>query len=202
MKFARLGVAPLPLLLCLMHACSDPPSPPAQAAVWLQASPAPGKVCTTTNGKLGIPSKFNASVIQELNCQLGSGCKPDDYVVVDRDTGSVVTCNVSPSGGNYAVNLSLVVDGSNVMGGVSMNFSLAGTLSPSGGTASINESNSVAVGGGNQVDCTVSITPPTGLVAKGKIWGSFSCENFRDPNNIGDTGCVVTGQFLFENCGT
>lgn len=146
-----------------------------------------------------MPSKYNASVIQELACDLSRGCKPDDYVVVDRDQGSTVSCIVAPVGDNFDVRLSLVVDGS-AANGVSMNFSVAGTVSNAGGTADITESNSVAQGGGSQADCTLTITPPTGLVAKGKIWASFDCPAFRDPNNIGDTGCDLSGQLLFENC--
>ncbi|HVW23934.1 MAG TPA: hypothetical protein VHC69_01095 [Polyangiaceae bacterium] len=202
MKLARLGAAALPFWICLSPACSDPPSPPAQAAVWVQATQPAGKVCTTTNGRFGIPSKYNSSVLAELNCDLSMGCHPDDYVVVDRDTGSSVTCSVSGSSGSYSVQLSLIVDGSNVVDGVSMNFSLSGTLTDTGGTVAINESNSVAVGGGSETDCTVTIAPPKGLIAKGKVWGSFDCPNFRDQSNIGDTGCDVSGQFLFENCGS
>jgi hypothetical protein len=199
MKFARLGAAPLPAIILLISACSDPPAPPAQAAVTLSISPAPGKTCTTTNGQLAMPSKFNASVIQELNCDLSKGCKPDDYVVVDHDPGTSVSCTVAPANGNFSVLLSLDVDGSST-GAPSMHFSMSGNLMPNGGMASVNESNSVAGGGGSQQDCTVSIMSPMGVIAKGKVWGAFQCNAFRDERNIGDTGCQVQGQFLFENC--
>jgi hypothetical protein len=148
-----------------------------------------------------MPSKFNASVYSELNCDLSAGCKPDDYIVVDRDRGANVSCTVSPAGGNYNVVLTLNVDGS-ATNEASMQFGLTGLLTASGGMAAINESNSVARGGGQQGDCTVTIAPPTGVIGKGKVWGSFDCLAFRDERNIGDTGCELKGQFLFENCGS
>lgn len=201
MKLACLGIA-LPLLAGVYSAgCSDPPSPPAQAAITLSSQPAPGQTCTTTNGQLAIPSKYNASVISELACDLSMGCKPDDYIVVDHDPGTQVACTVTPLNGNFSILLTLDVDGSST-NTPSMHFSMSGNLTPTGGMASVNESNSVAGGGGSQQDCMVSIQSPMGIIAKGKVWGSFACNSFRDERNIGDTGCQVQGSFLFENCGS
>jgi hypothetical protein len=66
---------------------------------------------------------------------------------------------------------------------------------------SINESNSIAGGGGMQSDCVLRITPPSGVIAKEKMWGSFECNAFRDLRNIDDTGCDLRGELLFDNCG-
>ncbi len=119
---------------------------------------------------------------------------------MDRDRGTSVSCTVTPAAnGNFNVQLSFNVDGS-ATNDPSGQFGLTGLLSKTGGTVSINESNSVAGGGGLQSDCKVTIAPPMGLIAPRKIWGSFDCSNFRDERNIGDTGCHLYGRFLFENC--
>lgn len=174
-------------------------SPPAQAAVTFTSRPAAGKICDHTNGALSFPSKYNAGVIQELNCDLGTGCSVHDYVVVNGDSGSSVNCSVVPSGNDYDVQLSLSVDGAaaNVPSGI---LNVSGTVSKTGGTVAIQETNSVAGGGGSQSDCTLTITPTLGAVGPGKIWASFECGAFRDQTDIGETGCDVTGLLLFENC--
>lgn len=181
-------------------AVGDGGAPRAQAAISFTSRPAPGQLCTATNDTFAIPTKDSASVTGELACDPSTGCKPDKYVVVDADKGSTVSCTVSSGeGNNYTAQLNLVVDGSS-QGGPSVNFEVSAPLSPAGGMAAINESNSVAPGGGSQVDCSVTITPPSGLLKSGAIWASFECDSFRDPNSIGDTGCVLSGKFLFENC--
>ena len=200
MKVARLAAALLPFVFCMSTGCSDPPSPPAQAALTLQTTNAAGRVCTTQNGQLSVPFAQTAGVLDELNCDLSMGCHPDDYVVVDRDTGATVTCTVSPQGGNYYVSLNLQANAT-ATSPLQLSFQMQGNLQPSGGMAGISQTNSVAMGGGRDDACTVTIAAPFGVIAKGKVWGSFKCENFRDQVNIGDTGCEMTGQFLFENCG-
>ena len=169
-----------------------------------------GGQCSHTQPQLSLPSRYNASVQSELACDLTAGCKPDDYIVVNQDRGTTVACTVSPSSGNYNVQLSVVVDGSQT-NDLSMSFGLNGTLTPMGGMASVNASSSVS--GSNAIDpnCTVSIAtpqttimmsggPPQGVISKGKIWGAFECDAFRDPTDISDTGCQAKGAFLFENC--
>ncbi len=211
MKFARLGAAPLPAIIFLISACSDPPSPPAQAAVTLSIAPASGKTCNHTQPQLALPSKSTASVEAELACDLAAGCKPDDYIVVNQDRGTTVACTVSPAGGNFNVQLSVIVDGS-ATNELSMQFGLNGTLTPMGGMASINSSSSISRSNGIDPSCNVSIAnpystltnvvgaPKQGVVSKGKIWGAFECNAFRNPTDIGDTGCLAQGVFLFENC--
>lgn len=173
--------------------------PQPQAAATFSAQPAPGKTCTHTSGQLSFPSKYLASVISELSCDANLGCHPDDYVVVNGDTGSTVSCSVVPSGNDYNVQLALLVDGSatNIPSG---QLNVTGTVSKTGGIVSVQESNSVAGGGGSQQDCTLTIAPPMGAVEPGKLWASFECNAFRDQTDIGETGCQLRGQFLFENC--
>jgi hypothetical protein len=145
-----------------------------------------------------MPSAQNTSVYGALTgCNLGSGCKPDEFVVVDRDRGTNIACSVSPAGGLFNVSISM-----NVEGPPSMQFQANGQLMPNGGTLAINETNSEAHGGGSDGACEVSIQPNTGVIAKGKIWAQFQCTMFRDPNDLSDTGCTVRGAFLFENCGS
>jgi hypothetical protein len=171
-------------------------APPAQGAVTLSISPTAGQVCNHTNSQLSMPAAQNASVFGELTgCNLSTGCRPDEFVVVDRDRGTNISCSVSPVGGNFDVLIAMNVEGS-----PSMQFQANGQLMPNGGTLSINETNSEARGGGSDSACMVSIQPNTGVIAKGKIWAQFQCTAFRDPNDLSDTGCTVTGAFLFENC--
>jgi hypothetical protein len=112
-----------------------------------------------------------------------------------------VTCTVAASAENFNVLLNLKEDDS-ATGGPAAQFSLVGTISKTGGTVSITESNRFGGNSGSGVgnDCTLTIAPPHGLVAPGKIWGGFDCPNFRNPSDIGDTGCDLQGLLLFENC--
>jgi hypothetical protein len=196
MKVARLIAAPLVFTVYLSQACSDPPSPPVQGAVTLKISPTSGQTCQHTNGQLSAPSAQNAGVYGELlGCDLTQGCKPDEFVVVDRDRNTDISCSITANGSNFNVNILM-----NVSSSPSMQFGVTGTVTPQGGTVSISESNSVALGGGTDNACQVTITPNRGTVGKGKIWATFLCTMFRDQNNLGDTGCTVEGAFLFENC--
>ena len=172
---------------------------PPLAAITLQTTNAPGKVCTTQNGQLSVPFAQTAGVLDELNCDLSMGCKPDLYVVRDRDPGTTVACSVHANGTNYDVSLSLREEAS-TSSPLSLSFSAVGVVGPTGGTVSITQTNSVAGGGGAQADCRVTIQPPYGVVKSGAIWASFECPNFLDLVNLGDTGCDMTGIFLFENC--
>lgn len=172
----------------------------AQAALSFSITPATGKVCNTTSAMLGFPSDDNANVATELDCDLSMGCKPDDYIVVDGDRGTTVACTVSPQDANFAVQLNLDVDGS-ATNKPSVHFGLVGLLSSTGGNVSINESNSIAGGGGMQSNCALLVTPPVGVIAKGKIFGRFECNALRDPADLDETGCDLHGELLFENCG-
>jgi hypothetical protein len=203
MNVARLAAAPLAVALSFLSGCSDPPSPPAQGAITLKVGVTSGKICSHTSPQLSMPADSVASVIQELSCDLSSGCKPDDFVVVDRDRGATVQCTVAPDGDKWKVAVRLSVDGT-ATGTESLSFSMASSIpiNPGGDTTpvSVSEQNSEAKGGGTDNSCTLSINSPHGLIKQGGIWGSVHCEDFRDVNDISETGCTLDALFLFENC--
>src|SRR5947207_2908841 len=98
MKLARVAAAPLLILaLCMPQACSDPPSPPAQGAVTVIIQPGTmGKRCppTLTHNQVSMPASDASGVYSELiGCDLSMSCKPDKYVVVDRDRGATISCS-------------------------------------------------------------------------------------------------------------
>jgi hypothetical protein len=172
--------------------------PTPQGAVEFASKVLPGKICSHTHELISEPANV-AGVLDALTCDLSTGCKPDEYVVVDRDHGATVSCLVVPNGSDFNVSTQLSVDGTPT-GEPSISFQLSGVLSMTGGMAMIAEQNSLAGGGGRDNACTVSIQQPTGLVKSGAIWGNFRCENFLNPTDISETGCVLQGYFLFENC--
>ena len=94
MKVACLHTAPLAILLCSLYGCSDPPAPPPQAAVTVKVSPTNGKPCPASGSYFSVPTNEITGVLTQLNCDLSMGCKPDKYVVVDRDTGAMTAAGV------------------------------------------------------------------------------------------------------------
>jgi len=180
------------------HEAGGGKPPPPQGAVAFRVGVPPGRICSHTNATMSMPPNV-AGVLEALTCDLTKGCKPDEFVVVDRDRGATVACSVAPSGSNFTVSAMLRVDGSST-GSESVSFGLSGVISRTGGMATINEQNSVAGGGGVDPACTVSIVSPMGAIKPGGIWGSFECQNFRNNADISETGCLLSGQFLFENC--
>jgi hypothetical protein len=201
MNVARFAAVPLAVALSMLSGCSDPPSPPPQGAVSLKVGVTPGKICSHTNGLISMPFNQGAGVYDSLNCDLSAGCKPDKYVVVDRDRGSSVQCTVAPNGDKFSVSVSLSVDGT-ATGTESLSFGLSGVFGATGGTpADVTQQNSVSKGGGQDDMCTVSIAAPRGLIKQGRIWGNVHCDDFRNPSDISETGCQLDAVFLFENCG-
>jgi hypothetical protein len=138
-------------------------------------------------------------VYEALNCDLSAGCKPDEYVVVDGDRGATVSCTVAPSTEGFTVSARLSYDGTST-GDQSLTFGLSGLLSPTGGMAAVTEQNSVSMGSGTDRACTVTISPPRGLVKSSGIWANVQCDDFRNSTDISETGCSLSGTFLFENC--
>ena len=169
-----------------------------QGAVTFKVGVMPGNICSQTSAQMSAPANI-AGVLGALTCDLSTGCKPDEYVVVDRDRGTTVQCTVAPNGDMFNVSVRLSVDGTST-GGDSISFELNGLFSPMGGTALVSEQNSPAHGAGSDTACHVIITPPRGLVKPGAIWGTVECDNFRNALDISETGCTLTGTFLFENC--
>src|SRR5947208_2702534 len=114
MKLARMAAAPLLLSLCLPQACSDPPSPPAQGAVNIRIGPTPGgAICPTgrQHAPFSMPASEQTGVYSELlMCPLDQGCKPDKFIVVDRDNGATISCSVKESNGQFAVAITFSVN--------------------------------------------------------------------------------------------
>ena len=191
----------------LLVACTESGSKPQhdgggplpQGAVAFESMVSPGKICSHPHAMVAQPSAQQDRVLEELTCDLTTGCKPDGYVVVDRDRGANVSCLVAPAGSNFTVSINFNVDGTTT-GDPSVSFELTGVLSTTGGTATVAERNSVGGGSGRDNACTVSTLAPRGLVKSGGIWGGFRCESFVNPTDIAETGCVLNGYFLFENC--
>jgi len=200
MKVARFAAAPLALALFISTGCSDPPAPPPQGAVSLTVKPTSGKLCSHTNGLLSMPMN-GSGVFDALNCNLSAGCKPDEYVVVDRDRGSSVQCTIAPSGDKFTVSATLSVDGTST-GQESLSFGISGIIGAGDSlNVVVNQRNSVSGGSGSDKECVVSINSPYGLIKQGGIWGHVKCENFVNPTDISETGCTLDAVFLFENCG-
>jgi hypothetical protein len=168
------------------------------AALTFSSTPAPGKTCTRTNPQLSFPAKDSAGVQAELNCNLSRKCS-QNYFVYNNGTASPVSCSVLAAGDGYDVQLSLNVDGS-ASNEPSVQFGVTGTVSQTGGTVAIQETNSVAGGGGSQAGCTLTITPTHGWLEPGSIFASFECGLFRDERDVNETGCELSGRFLFEEC--
>jgi hypothetical protein len=171
----------------------------ALAAVAFSTAAAPGKVCAHTNEQLAWPSNDVAGVVQELSCDSSTGCKPDAYVVKDRDPGTNVICDVAPTGTDFNVSARLSIDGTS-MSTPSITFEVHGALTPMGGTATLGEQNSVTQSGGNDFACNITIAPNRGFLKAGAILATFRCDGFRNPTDISETGCTFSGAFLFENC--
>lgn len=172
----------------------------AQGAVTFKVGVAPGKTCSHTNGQVSIPLNV-AGVFSALNCDLTEGCRPDEFVAVDRDRdrGTNVTCSVRSNGGSFDVSLSLAFDGT-LTGDPSLQFQANGALSPTGGTLAISEANSVSGGGGSDSACSVTVDANHGRLEAGTTWAKFHCDDFRDPSDISETGCIADGIFLFQKC--
>lgn len=191
MNLARVIAAPSAVALCLSLSCSDPPSPPAQAALTFFV----GGKCSATHAQLSVPS--DSRTYDELGCNLTTGCKPDDFVVVDRDQGTRITCTVSPrDNGQFQVILSLATDSPK-----SVSFNVNGSVGPTGGTLAISEGDQL--GGGVSLSdpaCTADIVPNFGEVKAGAIWAHFKCNQLTDERNPSGNACTAEGWFLFENC--
>jgi hypothetical protein len=178
-------------------AATDAPTRSARGAITFQIGPTPGFVCQHTNGRLSFPFADRGGVEAGLlACDSTTGCKPDEFVFEDGAPDITFGCSVVPNGGNFLVYVNLHVDGS-----PNMVFGATGILSPSGGTLSINEANSLARGGGTDSACSLQRPPHMSFLESGRIWARFTCTQFRDPNDLSDTGCTVDGAFLFEGCG-
>jgi hypothetical protein len=131
--------------------------------------------------------------VATLNCDLsaGTGCAPNQNVVVDGDSNASVNCSIT-GGGTW--NVSGTLSQGDVL------FSLSGSLTDTGGTAQISTTHSQ----NNLTDpaCNIAIVAPNqGQIKPGAIWAGFDCKAFGDPSTGQTAPCEATGKFIFENCG-
>jgi hypothetical protein len=194
MTFARVIPLPLGLACGLLLSCSDPPSPPAQAAFTITVSPGGTGSCTTTHGPAGVPTDDTSNTIyNQLHCDRKSGCTPDQFVRVDGQEGDSVSCSVKSNGNGFDVQFEFI----------SGHMTLTGTS-----TAPVTQSqgaltmNSVYEGQDSlKGTCNTIINPPhVGGISAGQIWATFNCPEFSDPTAPGSTACAASGAFIFENC--
>jgi hypothetical protein len=197
-NFLRVLAAPSAVALCLSLSCSDPPSPPAQAAVTFFVGTSTGS-CPATHAQLTVPGDSRA-YDAIASCDLASGCHPDDYVVVDRDQGTGVSCTVSPrDGGNFQISLHLQASTPKAV-----SFNVSGIIGATGGSG-VTVTEADALGGGINLkdpNCTVEIVANHGQVNAGSIWAHFKCSGLAEDRSASGSTCSADGYFLFENCGS
>ena len=159
-------------------ACSDPVSPPAQAAMAINKTSDTGCFMIATGALSEPPGTENFIAIQNQTT-----APPDDVRVVDGEGGARISCDVSGSGtfsGNLRTNrTSFVVS--------------QGQASGTAGTAFITQWDSTS-----QETLTGSCTLEVKSLSAGAIWARFECLEFNSPPTI---MCQATGAFVFENCG-
>lgn len=198
MKLAHVISLPVTVLFGVSLACSDPPSPPPQAAVAITINTATMGACRIAGGEITTPPDTSGMVGQvsaSLNCNLQTpGCAPDKYVAVQGDPSTTVTCSVSPNGTSFDVSV-------NVISGNRMSFSASGTVTSVGGTLDVTEFDHSTQTTLEDTACGIQITTNFGTVKKGAIWARFTCGNFVDTSAAGGLICSATGTFIFENCG-
>lgn len=187
---------------CSMGECRAPSGsggsgnfPPAQGALVEAIEPtAGGPGCVASTAPFVSPANVDPVIgtLASLNCDLsaGTGCRPNENVVIDGDNGASVTCTVSGGSDTFNVSASL--------GQGDVEFSVQGMLTASGGKAFVSSHH--AFHGLQDPQCDVTIEPNKGQIVPGGIWASFNCTNFGDPSTAGGVGCTASGKFLFENC--
>jgi hypothetical protein len=191
--------------------CSDPPSPPPQGAISVfLGDPTSGQgSCPTNTGEISVPARNGNEdpTYNALNCDLSTGCKPDESVVVDKDQNAEVQCSVQSVGTDqFNVNFQLTKPASSTSGGTVFSGSTtSGPITSSGGTMRISQFVNPPGATFSQDNCTVEITPstlqfPNGVVKPGAIWAHFSCDTMQMQDAAGNQQCSATGAFIFENC--
>lgn len=158
-------------------ACSDPVSPPAQAAIAINKPSATG--CLANGALSEPPGTENFIAIQNQTT-----APPDDVRIVDGEGGARISCDVSGSGsfsGNLRTNRTsfVVSQGQGASGGA--------------GTAFITQWDATS-----QETLSGSCTLEVKSLSAGAIWARFECLEFNSPPTI---TCQATGAFVFENCG-
>jgi hypothetical protein len=179
--------------LGIVFGCSSPPAPPAQAALTVAVQHEMNFSCPYSQGKQSsVPT--NTEVYGNLvQCDLTTGCKPDQQVVVDGAQGASVNCTVTGSG-NVSLQLSAAGAGFSAVSGQT-------PLNSGGGTMDVTESDPNSMTTLEDPACKIAITPNHGVFKPGAIWAAFDCTDFEDPNAPKGTNvCEAKGSFIFENC--
>jgi hypothetical protein len=172
-----------------LFGCSDPAPAPAQGALHVVVSPRSEGSCPALGIQYSLPSGPDAlhAIVTSGGENRSTG---EVYRVVDGDPDVRVSCTVRQiDETTFELNASLRKRRS-------VNFSVSGTISTSGGGVELSEwdiqSNLPATAGGE--DCTIDLTDR--YIAPGAIWARFTCPQFND----GLIQCQANGHFVFENC--
>jgi hypothetical protein len=137
------------------------------------------------------------------------GLLPNPPVTNGEAVGSLkatVSCTVSQSGADFAVNANITVGGGVTVAGGS-SFSLSGTTAwPSSETATVTGV-TISFGTGGLLysgtDCTVIYSAETEVpIALGRVWGSFDCADMTESGGSSGTPyvCQGTGTLQLTNC--
>ena len=183
-------------LVCVKGECVEgigpfPPrnAPPPQAAAYITVAPGSGP-CNATHGLLVVPQ--DQRVYDALNCNLTTGCSPDEWVAIDGDPETLVTCEVSDLSGDEFVIVAHVSYAGDYL-------NIAGTINTLGGEALMKH---YYRNSGTELEgrCSLTIAANQGAVAAGRVWVQFACPVFNDPTSRGGMECSAEGAFLFERC--
>jgi hypothetical protein len=180
--------------LGVVFGCSSPPAPPPQAALTVSVDHEANFACGYSQGKQSSVPTDTAVYTNLISCDLMTGCKPDQNVVVDGAQGASVSCTVH-SDGNVSLLLNAAGAGFSAVTGTT-------PLDPAtGGTMDISESDPNSPTPLEDRACNVTITPNHGVFKGGAIWATFDCLDFEDPTApMGTQRCEAKGAFIFENC--
>ena len=157
----------------------------------------PGSCSVTEPGApfytVGTPNSTGTAGTAIVN---GSPCNDSCYPASQASTPVTVSCQVSSAGANtYSVNL---VVNQGELNGITLGGTLNDTPGTSQGPFTVNFS-SLSGGNYSENDCTVILstmgTPP---ITAGRIWGTLSCPNMKDPED--NYVCAATATFIFQNC--
>jgi len=143
---------------------------------------------------------------------IGSVPAPGEPVTrVDNGSNSngpiAVVCSVAASNGGYAIELE--ADDESTVVGQGGSLRITGSLTASGvgsnvavnansGGAAYAESNCTVTDVGFVVTSGATPAPPS--IAPGRVYGTVSCPNAAPTANGSLVYCVVTADFVFENC--
>ena len=186
MRRALPAFAVLPALALGCSDCSDPPTPPAQAAVAIDLR------STADCGLASFPLSLPSGALEYRAIKKCGGTRSttdpdclDDYKVVNRKSGNSVECSVSGGGDTWSIQASV--------SNTNFTFSASGQIGSGGGTLRVSSYNTGTATTLTDPACAVTVRSIDG----GLIWAEFNCQDFDEaPTRI----CEATGTFVFENC--